>query len=125
MMILTPSQLEYGVRCGGVYFICVEVQKQKRSRAREARAHCWKTPIICNSPLHRCVSPCLSSHTAMTSTLPYYLHRASALIQEAAEMKTASVATKPSLTQCNHCKRISSPNIKIKACTRCYHVGYC
>ena len=40
-------------------------------------------------------------------------------------MKTAAAATKPSLTQCNHCKRISSPNLKIKACTRCYHVGYC
>ncbi|KAL7498243.1 hypothetical protein ACHAWT_006175, partial [Skeletonema menzelii] len=28
-------------------------------------------------------------------------------------------------TQCDHCKRTSSPDIKIRACTRCFTVGYC
>ena len=28
-------------------------------------------------------------------------------------------------THCDHCKKASSPNLKIRACTRCYAVGYC
>jgi predicted esterase len=28
-------------------------------------------------------------------------------------------------TQCNHCKKVSSPKVKIRACTRCFSVGYC
>ncbi len=28
-------------------------------------------------------------------------------------------------TQCDHCKRASSPKLKIRACTRCFSVGYC
>lgn len=28
-------------------------------------------------------------------------------------------------TQCDHCKRASSPELKIRACTRCFSVGYC
>ena len=29
------------------------------------------------------------------------------------------------LNQCNHCKKKSSPSLRIRACTRCYAVGYC
>eukprot|EP00985_Skeletonema_marinoi_P030346 scaffold31682_cov212-Skeletonema_marinoi.AAC.14 len=36
---------------------------------------------------------------------------------------TVAAATAP--TQCNHCKRVSSPKLKIRACTRCFSVGYC
>ena len=28
-------------------------------------------------------------------------------------------------THCDHCKRASSPKLKIRACTRCFSVGYC
>eukprot|EP00984_Skeletonema_dohrnii_P037039 scaffold38654_cov194-Skeletonema_dohrnii-CCMP3373.AAC.2 len=40
-------------------------------------------------------------------------------------MAADTVVAAAAPTQCNHCKRVSSPKLKIRACTRCFSVGYC
>lgn len=38
---------------------------------------------------------------------------------------TVADAIAAATTQCNNCKKKSSPKLKIRACTRCFSVGYC